>query len=364
MSRGLDIERPGRENVPGRERNALELLEALDGTIRGRSERNARLLAESQATGEPYLDLLKQAVRDKEAGEQHQRRAGRERLRERRERSGHRREHDPRQPRRSFAERVNGAIRDVGTFRAVALRDLVARQFDGHPFAAHKAVAQLERRGLVERRQAQGPQGGTFTVLVATRGGAAAAEALWREAGRQGQRTFSGAVKAAEVGHDVAVYRAAIAAQERIEATGGRVTRVRIDAELKGEIAARGERARRMRDHKAGEAARTRAAADLGVPVQDGRVLVPDAQLEYVAGDGRDGRCNVEVASEHYRGREIRAKAKAGFEMYASSPRAAGVVQRALAGVGGGTRGRSGIGGVAGGRSGSRGGRPYEVFEL
>jgi len=311
MSRGLDIERPGRDDA--RERS-----------------------------------------RPREAGRS-------ERL-ERRERSGHRREYDPRQPRRSFAERVNGAIRDVGTFRAVALRDLVARQFDGHPFAAHKAVAQLESRGLVERRQAQGPQGGTYTVLVATRDGAAAAEALWREAGRQGQRTFSGAVKAAEVGHDVAVYRAAIAAQERIEAAGGRVTRVRIDAELKGEIATRGERARRMRDHKAGEEARARAAAELGVPVQDGRVLVPDAQLEYVGGDGREGRCNVEVASEHYRGREIRAKAKAGFALYASSPRAAGVVRRALAGVGG----VSGFGGVSGGRSGRRGGRPYEyeVFEL
>ena len=354
MSRGLDIERPSREHVPERERNALELLEALDGTMRGRSQRNAQLLAESQRTGVPCLDLLKRAVRDKEAREQQRRGANRERLRERRERSGHRREHDPRQPRRSFTERVNGAIRDVGTFRAVALRDLVARQFDGHPFAAHKAVAQLERRGLVERRQAQGPQGGTYTVLVATRDGAAEAAALWREAGRQGQRTFSGAVKAAEVGHDVAVYRAASAAQERIEAAGGRVTRVRIDAELKGEIAARGERARRMRDHKGGEEARARAAADLGVPVQDGRVLVPDAQLEYVAGDGREGRCNVEVASEHYRGREIRAKAKAGFALYASSTRAAGVVRRALAGVVG----------VSGGRSGSRGGRPYEVFEL
>lgn len=352
MSRGLDIERPGREHVPGRERNALELLEALDGTMRGRSERNARLLAESQATGVPYLDLLKRAVCHKEAREQQRRGMDRERLRERRERSGHRREHDARRPRRSFTERVNGAIRDVGMFRAVALQDLVARQFDGHPFAAHKAVAQLERRGLVERRQAQGPQGGTYTVLVATRAGAAEAAALWREAGRQGQRTFSGAVKTAEIGHDVAVYRAASDAQARIDAAGGRVTRVRIDAELKGEIAARGERMRRTRDHKAAEEARARAAADLGVPVQDGRVLVPDAQVEYVDAGGRDGRCNVEVASEHYRGREIRAKATAGFVLYAASGRAARTVSRALA-VGGG-QGRGG-----GGRA-----QEYEVFEL
>ena len=79
-------------------------------------------------------------------------------------------------------------------------------------------------------------------------------------------------------------------------------------------------------------------------------MLFPDAQIEYVTAAGLAGRCHVEVASEHYGGGAIRAKAAAGFQLYAA------VVRRALAGAGAG-----------GGRSqrGRRGGsREYEVFEL
>ena len=277
---------------------------------------------------------------------------GRGRRPEGRARSGHRREYDSEKPRRSFDERLDGLVRDVGAFRAVALRDLVERQFDGHPFAARRGLARAERRGWVERRTARGPKGGKFTVVVATPAGAARAEALWRKAGRPDQRALSGAVRPVELAHDVAVYRAAGAAEARIEATGGRVVRVRIDAELKGLLASRSELARRAASREAADAARRETAEALGLPVEGGRVLVPDAQVEYVDAAGRTGRCNVEVASGHYRAAAIRAKAKAGFAMYASSARAAATVRRAL---GGGSRGSRGGGGLR---------REQEVIEL
>ena len=69
---------------------------------------------------------------------------------------------------------------------------------------------------------------------------------------------------------------------------------------------------------------------------------------------GRSGRCNVEVASDHYNGASVRSKAAAGFQMYASGVRAAEFVRRALAAGGAG-------------RSGSRrggGSREIEVFEI
>ena len=125
----------------------------------------------------------------------------------------------------------------------------------------------------------------------------------------------------------MAVYRAAGAAQARIESAGGRVVRVRIDAELKGRLAARAERARRRAGRRAAELERCRAAAALGLPVEEGQVLVPDAQIEYVDAAGRTGRCNVEVASEHYRGRSIRAKARAGFVLCAPTARAARAIR-------------------------------------
>ena len=128
--------------------------------------------------------------------------------------------------------------------RAVALSDVVKRHFDGQTFAAGAALGEAQRQGWIVREKAAGPKGGTYTVIVATPAGAARAASLWARAGRPDQRVHSGAVKASEMRHEVAVYRAASAAHARIEAEGGRVVRVRIDAELKGEIAARAERAR------------------------------------------------------------------------------------------------------------------------
>ena len=83
-----------------------------------------------------------------------------------RTRSGYRREYDAGKPRRSFDERLDGLVRDVGAFRAVALRDLIERQFDGHPFAARRGLARAERRGWVGQRTARGPKGGKFAVVI------------------------------------------------------------------------------------------------------------------------------------------------------------------------------------------------------
>ena len=87
-----------------------------------------------------------------------------------------------------------------------------------------------------------------------------------------------------------------------------------------------------------------------------GQVLFPDAQIEYVNAAGAGRRCNVEVASEHCGGEDIRAKAAVGFQMYAASGRVVSFVRRVLAGAG------------RGGNRGWRGGRAVaigsiEVFE-
>ena len=104
--------------------------------------------------------------------------------------------------------------------------------------------------------------------------------------GRASQRVFSGAVKTADMRHDVAVYRAACEAHTRIEAAGGRVARIRIDAALKGQVAAQAERARQARGRVEAAAERRRAAAELDLPMARGKVLFPDAQIEYVTAAG------------------------------------------------------------------------------
>ena len=86
----------------------------------------------------------------------------------------------------------------------------------------------------------------------------------------------------------------------------------------------------------------------------DGTVLFPDAHIEYVDAAGRAGRASVEVASQHYSGATIRAKAGAGFQLYAAAGGAADFVRRALAGGGGG----------GGGRRHGRGGAGREMDEV
>ena len=88
--------------------------------------------------------------------------------------------------------------------------------------------------------------------------------------------------------------------------------RVRIDAELKREVARASETARAQGGKEAADAARVGKAAELGLPVKAGKVEYPDAQLEYDL-DGRSGRVNVEIATEHYSTKSIGAKAAAGL---------------------------------------------------
>ena len=266
-------------------------------------------------------------------------------------RTGHRREYDARTPRRSQQDRIEGMVVDVAVFRAVAYRDVSERHFEGHPYTTRRGVNAALRDGLLEERKVSGPKGKTFTVLTATRLGA---EAAGRTSARHGwdpsQRMWSERGREADLRHDAALYRAVQSEAEKLRACGYQVRRVRIDAELRSEVVRRTERARSQgRDPE--EAAR-RAAAELELPVQRGKVVYPDAQVEYRDAEGRTGRANVELATEHYRLGAVQAKASAGFRIYATAGRAASAVRRMLSVS------------APGGSGSSRGGRPYEVFEL
>ena len=250
-----------------------------------------------------------------------------------RERAGHRREHDARdRPHRTRTERTRAAIADVGLYRAVSYRDLSDRHFDGHPYTTRRLVTQMTRAGLIEEHEATGPRGNTFTVLTATARGREAAHRAAVDAGHvPEQQTWTGLVKPAELSHDTAVYRAALDERARIEAAGGRVVRVRLDAELKAIVATASEKARAEGGDRAADDAKRAAAAELGLPMQDGHVMYPDAQLDIEDRDAVSGRVNVEIASDHYHAAAIAAKAGAGFAMHGSSRSATRKIARALA---------------------------------
>ena len=93
----------------------------------------------------------------------------------------------------------------------------------------------------------------------------------------------------------------------------------------------RTESDRRHRDRAADEAKRT-AAHDLGLHVlNNDQVLYPDAQLDIEDAEGRSGRVNVEIVSDHYHAAAITAKAAAGYAMHGSSRSATRKIARALA---------------------------------
>ena len=252
------------------------------------------------------------------------------------ERAGHRREYTARQDRtqdrRTRADRDRDAIADVGMYRAVAYTDISEQHYDAHPYATRRAVSRMVRDGMIEEHEATGPQGHTFTVLTATARGREAAHRAALDAGHTPeQQTWTGLVKPAELSHDTAVYRAALGERARIEAAGGRVVRVRLDAELKSLVATATEKARAERGDRAAEDAKAAAAQELGLPLQDGHVMYPDAQLEIEDAEGVSGRVNVEIASDHYHAAAIAAKAGAGFAMHGSSRSATQKIGRTLA---------------------------------
>ena len=143
-------------------------------------------------------------------------------------------------------------------------------------------------------------------------------------------------VKPAEAHHDTAVYRAARRRIAALERDGFKITRIRIDAELKSELAKAAERARALGGSRAARAAQHAKARELGLPVEGGKVHIPDVQIEYERPDGaagpEPGRANIEVVTASYKPGSIRAKAAMGFHLAASGASAARLMLAALAG--------------------------------
>ena len=248
-------------------------------------------------------------------------------------RDGHRREYAADRERGStisFRERCAGALADIGVHGAVSYRDLAEARFGGHPYTTRRAVNGWIDDGLVAETAATGPKGKAFKVLTLTPLGVAKAR---KHAAKRGmdprQEIVISRIRSDQAAHDTAVYRACAQERERLRRQGATVRRVRLDAELKGTVARASESARKKDGKRAADAERHRIARELSLPVDDeGRVLHPDAQIEYEDAEGRTGRVNIEVASGNYSQETIKAKAAAGFAMHASGPAAAGMLRK------------------------------------
>ena len=257
-------------------------------------------------------------------------------------RKGHRREYAARRARGStisFSERCAGALTDIGVFGAVSYRDLAEAQFGGHPHTTRRAVNAWIRKGWVEERRATGPKGNPFKILSLTREGVVKARQRAAQRGMDpAQRIGTPQMRPEEAGHDTAVYRACRKERQRLADREATVRRVRLDAELKSAVTRGSEAVRLKHGKRAADDERRQIADELGLPLDDaGKVLYPDAQIEYEDAEGRTGRVNIEVASANYREPALRAKAAAGFAIHPNGPAAAGLLRKLGLGDDGGS---------------------------
>ena len=122
------------------------------------------------------------------------------------------------------------------------------------------------------------------------------------------QAVYYGFLKLREAKHNADLYRLYHKEADRIEVRGGRNLRVILDYELKRRI---------NRDIAGfGADARTEIAARHGLEVVGNKIPVPDLRIEYETLDGEIARVNLELVTEHYRGRHVAEKVHAGFSLY------------------------------------------------
>ncbi|MDX2181137.1 MAG: hypothetical protein SFV18_16200 [Bryobacteraceae bacterium] len=204
---------------------------------------------------------------------------------------------------------------EAGRFRTVAVPELARVHYDGKLRNLERDLKNLIAAGLAERHTvALNGNGKSISVVALTRQG----KRLLKATERSDQALYSGLVKPRELEHDAAIYRMYLAESERIEGEGGRVTRVVLDYELKKRAYSPLAKAHDLSALAYAER-QQEIARENGLEVVDGRLVLPDLRVEYETREGEERSIDLELATRNYRAAHIRAKASAGFKVYADT---------------------------------------------
>lgn len=195
---------------------------------------------------------------------------------------------------------------DLGKFRVVGLEDLAIHSYANHRSEMQSDLRNLTRQGLIRQGTFAGPEANSRSLLTLTKRAhrlLCANQIVPRE-----QALYHGFVKPREANHDAELYKLYQKELSRITKDGGKNPRVILDFELKRKI---------NRDIvKFGRDARPEIASRHGLRVVRGRIPVPDVRIEYEKPGGEAARVDLELVTEHYRGRSLADKVKAGFLLY------------------------------------------------
>src|SRR6266404_5628523 len=206
------------------------------------------------------------------------------------------------------------AMKDIGTFRTVDVRDLARFVYAGDEARLKHDLESLRAQGMVEEKTLFRAHRSARKLVSLTAEGQ---RIVRKESGlREDQRIYHGFVKPKELDHDADLYKVYQKAAKEIREEGGKLTRVRLDFELKESI----NRAKEAAGHLSGDERKrllTAVAEEHGLSINDTTIHLPDIQVEYETRDGGVERQNLELLSRNYREEGIRGKAAAGFKIYA-----------------------------------------------
>lgn len=198
------------------------------------------------------------------------------------------------------------SMAELGKFRVIAAHDLLEYAYRANRDKASRDIGYLVRLGIVRRGTFEDPEASPRELLTLTKRGHRLVRA--NRLVPPAQAVYHSFVKRREANHDADLYRLFQKEAVRIAGEGGRNLRVILDYELKRRI---------NRDiARFGTDARPEIAARHGLEVVRNKIPVPDLRIEYETRDGEIARVNLELVTEHYRGRHIADKVRAGFSLY------------------------------------------------
>ena len=211
-------------------------------------------------------------------------------------------------------------LSELGKFRAVAISDLREFAYQGDRARAIVDVKNLIRQGLVSTRKIPHPETSPRRLLTLTKQGHRLLLATKRVP--KNQAIHHGFAKPREAHHDADLYRMYYTAAGKIERQGGRNLRVILDYELKKRVY---HDIAKLGSDRESPTWKKEVAEKHGLQLVRGKIPLPDLRIEYETRDGEMARVDLELATEHYRGRNLAEKVRAGFSIYAHAQDAAGL---------------------------------------
>jgi len=204
------------------------------------------------------------------------------------------------------------AMVEVGKFRAIAMEDLREFAYGGDNTRMNPDVENLIRQGLVQMKTIPHEEKGSRQLLALTKPG----HRFLAERGfaPKNQALYHGFTKPREAHHDADLYRLYQKAAQKIERAGGQNLRVALDYELKKRVY---HDLAKLGPDRASTESKRAVAERHGLQVVRGKIPLPDVRIEYDRPDGERARVDIELATSHYRLRNLLEKVRAGFSIYA-----------------------------------------------